>query len=137
MAEKTTIAKMYDDLVNALDGIVERKFIFTGGRPDIKDANLETMSKYIVVELPVAIDDMVFGNHKFHLTTTGVFYLISKSKSKRTFNVNDISDFIEEVTDLFPISGEHFAAVNPVVLMRGMDEFGYQLVTITFDLHSK
>lgn len=137
MAEKTTIAKMYDDLVNALDGIVERKFIFTGGRPDIKDADLETMPKYIVVELPVAIDDMVVGNHKFHLTTTGVFYLISKSKKNRTFNVNTLSDFIEEVTDLFPISGEYFAAVNPVVLMRGMDEFGYQLVTITFDLHSK
>ena len=137
MAEKTTIAKMYDDLVNALNGVVERKFIFTGGRPDIKDADLETMPKYIVVELPVAIDDMVFGNHKFHLTTTGVFYLISKSKKNRTFNVNTLSDFIEEVTDLFPISGEYFAAVNPVVLMRGMDEFGYQLVTITFDLHSK
>ena len=40
MAEKSTIAKMYDDLVKRLDGIVERKFIFSGGRPDIKDADL-------------------------------------------------------------------------------------------------
>ena len=41
MAEKSTIAKMYDDLVNALDGIVERDYIFLGGRPDIKEPELE------------------------------------------------------------------------------------------------
>lgn len=137
MAEKSTIAKMYDDLVNALDGIVERKYIFPGGRPNIKEADLETMKKYVVIELPVGIEDTVFGNSKFHLTTTGVFYLISADKKNRTFNVYALSDFTEEVTDLFPIRGEYIAATNPSVLMRGMDEFGYQIVTITFDIHNK
>lgn len=137
MAEKSTIAKMYDDLVNALDGIVEHDYIFLGGRPDIKEADLETMEKYIVIELPVGIEDMAFGNHKFHLTTAGVFYLISAAKKNRTFKVNTLSDFTEEVTDLFPIRGEYIAATNPVVLMRGMDEFGYQIVTVTFDIHTK
>lgn len=137
MAEKTTIAKMYDDLVNALDGIVERKYIFPGGRPDIKEADLETMKKYIVVELPVSISDMAVGSNKFHLTTKGVFYLLSKSKKNKTFNVNTLSDFTEEVTDRFPIRGEYIAATNPTVLMNGMDEYGYQLVTIAFDVHTK
>ena len=136
MAKQTTIAKMYNDLVNALDGIVERKFIFPQ-RPDIKDADLDAMPKYIVVEIPVAISDMAIGNHKFHLTTTGVFYLISKAKKNMTYNVNSLSDFTEEVTDKFPISGEYIAAVNPVVLATGVDEFGYQIVTITFDIHNK
>ena len=137
MAERTTIAKMYEDLVNALDGIVERSHIFTGGRPDIKEPDLETMKKYIVIELPVGIEDMVVGKHKFHLTTTGVFFLISAAKKNRTFNVNSLSDFTEEVTDLFPIRGDYIAATNPTILLRGMDEFGYQIVTVTFDVHNK
>lgn len=137
MAEKSTITRMYDDLVDALDGIVERKYIFPGGRPDIKDADLDTMPKYIIIELPVSIEDMVVGKNKFHLTTTGVFYLLSKAKKNRTFNVNALSDFTEEVTDKFPISGKYIAATNPAVLMRGMDEYGYQIVTVTFDLHNK
>lgn len=136
MAEKSTIAKMYDDLVNALDGVVERKFIFPGGRPDIKEADLEQMKKYIVIELPVQISDMAVGNKKFHLTTTGVFYLLSVAKKNKTFNVNMLSDFTEEVTDTFPIRGSYITATNPVVLMNGMDEFGYQVVTVTFDIHN-
>jgi hypothetical protein len=137
MAKKSTIAKMYDDLINAFDGIVERKLIFPGGRPDIKEPDLEKMPKYIVVELPVNIEDYAAGNHKFHLTTTGVVYLFSKAKKNRTFNVNSLSDFTDEVTDRFPISGEYIAATNPTVLMSGTDEFGYQLVTVSFDVHTK
>ena len=137
MAEQSTIAKMYNDLVNALDGIVEKNYIFVGGRPDIKEADLETMKKYVVIELPVDIEDMVVGNYKFHLTTTGVFYLISAAKKNRTFNVNTLSDFTEEVTDRFPIRGEYITATNPTVLMRGMDEFGYQIVTVTFNVYNK
>ena len=137
MAKKSTIAKMYDDLINAFDGVVERKLIFPGGRPDIKDAELEKMPKYIVVELPVNIEDYAAGNNKFHLVTTGVVYLFSKAKKNRTFNVNALSDFTEEVTDKFPISGEYIAATNPTVLMSRTDEFGYQLVTVSFDVHTK
>ena len=137
MAEKSTIAKMYNDLVNAMEGIVERNFIFPGGRPDIKEADLERMKKYIVIELPVSISDMAVGNHKFHLTTTGVLYLVSEAKKNRTYNVNALSDFTEEVTDRFPISGEYIAATNPTVLANGVDEYGYQIVTVSFDVHNK
>lgn len=137
MAKKSTIAKIFDDLVNAMDGIVERKFIFTGGRPDIKEADLEKMDRYIVIELPANIDDLAIGNHKFHLTTIGVLYLISKAKKNRTLNVNSLSDFIEEVIDKFPIRGEYIAASNPSPLITGTDEFGYQIATVTFDVHTK
>lgn len=134
---KSTIARMYDDLVNAVDGIVERKYIFTGGRPNIKEADIDTMKKYIVIEIPVNIEDIAVGNHKFHLTTSGVFYLISKAKKNRTYNINALSDFVDEVTDLFPVKGEFIAAVNPIVLATGMDEYGYQIATVTFDIHTK
>ena len=137
MAEKSTIAKMFDDLVDTLEGVVERKYIFLGGRPDIKEADLESMSKYVVVELPVQVSDMAMGNYKFHLTTTGVFYLLSKAKKNKTFNINTLSDFTESVTDLFPIKGSYITATNPTVLANGLDEYGYQLVTVTFDIHNK
>ena len=137
MAKKSTISLMYDDLVNAVDGIVERKLIFMGGRPDIKEADLEKMKKYIVIELPVGISDIAVGKSKFMLTTTGVFFLVSQAKKNRTFNVNTLSDFVEEVTDKFPISGAYITAVNPVVRMTGTDEFGYQIATVTFDVHTK
>ena len=137
MAEKSTIAKMYTDLVNALDGVVEKKCIFIGGRPDIKEAEEDPMKKFVVIELPVTIEDMAAGNHKFHLTTNGVFYLISEAKKNRTYNVNALSDFTEEVTSKFPIRGEYIVASNPTVLMSGMDEYGYQIVTVSFDVHNK
>lgn len=137
MAKKTTtIAKMYDDLITALSGVVEKGCIFPGGRPDVKKANLDTMTKYIVAELPVSIEDVAIGNRKFLLNTTGIFYLFTKAKSNMTFNVNALSDLTEEVTDLFPISGKYIAATNPVVLMRGVDEYGYQIVTVTFNVHT-
>lgn len=137
MAEKSTIAKMFGDLVNGLDGIVEKKNIFLGGRPDIKDASSDPMKKFIVIELPTNIDDIAVGNHKFHLMTEGVMYLISEAKKNRTYNINSISDFTDEVTDRFPICGEYIAATNPSVLLRGVDEYGYQIVTVTFNIHSK
>lgn len=137
MSGKSTISKMYDDLINALDGIVERKLIFPGGRPDIKEADDSSMKKFIVVEIPTGIEDMVVGNHKFHLTTTGIIYLFTKAKKNKTFNVNTLSDFVEEVTDKFPISGKYIAATNPTVLMNGVDEYGYQIVTVTFGIHNK
>lgn len=137
MAEKSTIAKMFGDLVNGLDGIVEKKYIFLGGRPDIKDASSEPMKKFIVIELPTNIDDIAVGDHKFHLMTEGVMYLISEAKKNRTYNINSVSDFAEEVTDRFPIRGKYIAATNPSVLLRGVDEYGYQIVTVTFNIHSK
>lgn len=137
MATTGTIAKMYNDLVNALEGVVSRQYIFVGGRPDIKEASLQTMKKYAVIELPVGISDMAAGYNKFHLTTTGVMYLFTSAKKDRTFNVNTLSAFTEEVLDLFPIGGEYIVASNPTVLMNGTDEYGYQLVTVSFDLHNK
>lgn len=64
-------------------------------------------------------------------------YLISEAKKNRTFNINSISDFTEEVSSRFPICGDYIAAANPSVLLRGIDEYGYQIVTITFDIHTK
>ena len=92
MAEKTTIFKMYDDLKNAVKGVVELKYIFYGRRPDFKQADLDAVDKFIVIELPVGIEDYAAGNNRFHLTTTGVFYLFSKARENKTLKIDFTGD---------------------------------------------
>lgn len=136
MATKSPIAAIYTDLVNALSGVIETKYIFPGGRPKTAEGST-TMNKFIVIELPVSIEDIAAGNKKFVLNTTGVFYLFIKSKANGTLNVNSTSDFLSSVESLFPIVGDYCGASSPRVLMNGADDFGFQLVTITFDLQTK
>jgi len=136
MAKKTTIELIFEDLVNAVTGIIEPKYIFTGGRPDVINSDSQ-VSKFVVITLPVSIEDIAVGNKKFMLTTTGAIDLFLKSKKDSTLNVNSTSEFVEQAAGLFPISGKVIAAANPKVRMRGTDEHGYQFVTITFDLHTK
>ena len=137
MAEKTTIFKMYDDLKNAVKSVVELKYIFYGQRPDFKQADLDALDKFIVIELPVGIDDYAAGNNRFHLTTQGVFYLFSKSRENKTFKIESLSNYTEQIAELFPIKGEYIAATNPNIIIRGTDEYGFQIVTITFNVHTK
>jgi len=136
MAAKNPIAAIYTDLVTALSGIIDPKYIFPGGRPKSADSS-STMNKFIAVELPVGIEDIAAGNKRFVLNTTGVLYLFIKSKANGTLNVNSTSDFIDSVERLFPIRGEYCGASSPTVLMNGVDEYGYQFITITFKLQTK
>lgn len=136
MAAKSPIAAIYTDLVTALSGVIEAKYIFPGGRPKTA-TDPSTMNKFIAIELPVSIEDIAAGNKRFVLSTTGVLYLFYKSKTNGSLNVNATSDFIDSVERLFPIVGEYCGASSPRILMNGADEYGYQLVTITFDLQTK
>lgn len=134
MAKKSALYRIYEDLVNALKGVIETKYIFTD-RPDISDAS--PMKKFAVINLPVSISDYVIGHRKTMLTTSGVLYLFTADTKVGTLDVNLAGDFVDSVVDLFPISGKTIVAVNPTVLMRGSDKQGFQVTTISFDLRSK
>lgn len=136
MAEKTTRAKIFDDLVDAIKSVIEPKYIFLGNRPKIDKDNV-TMDKFAVIELPTRLRDVAVGKRKFLLETTGIFYLLTKSKTNNTLNVNAASDFEDNVLDLFPISGSYIAAVHPVTIMNKVDEYGYQVTSIMFEIHTK
>lgn len=136
MTQRTTIAKIYEDLYNAVSNVESGLSVFLGERPTFSRSG-EPLNKFAVIELPVAIRDIAFGKNKFMLYTTGVIYLFTKAKNDNTLNVNAYSDFAESVVDLFPISGTYCVASNPEVQGRGADGNGYQVVTITFDLHTK
>lgn len=133
---KSTIYNFYNDLVKAVSPIVGNKYTFLKDRPKIVPSE-KPMEKFIVVDLPVSIDDYVIGKSKVHLTTSGVFYLFTQSRANDTLDVNMMGDFIDSVVDLFPISGDTIVASNPVVQMTGSDGKGFQVTTVSFDVHSK
>lgn len=136
MGEMTTIAKFYDDLVNALKTVIDEKYIYPSNRPNVGKSDT-TMDRFVVIDLPDVISDIAIGNRNYLLHTSGIISLFVKSKRDNTLNVNTTSDFIDSVMRLFPVSGTYIAAVNPHLLMRGSDGYGYQVTEISFDLHTK
>ena len=135
MAQVNVIKSIYTDLVLALAQVIEVKHIYLGGRPDAiqKDSKI---GQFVAIELPVAIEDIAHGNRKFVLNTTGVIYVFVKSKKDNTFDINS-TQLVDDIVELFPLNGDVCGAANPNVLMRGNDGYGYQVITITFDLQTK
>lgn len=133
---KSTLYNIYNDLVKAVKPIVGSKYVFLKDRPKTKEGEVP-MEKFVVVDLPVSIDDYVIGGKKTYLTTSGVFYLFTQARSNDTLDVNVMGDLVDNVVNLFPIKGDYVVASNPVVRMTGSDGMGFQVSTISFDLHSR
>lgn len=133
MAEKTTIAKIYTDLVSAFGGIMPDERIFCGGRPNFLEQQYDS---FIVIQLPIEIRDAAIGKHKLLLSTIGVVCLFCKEKKDTTLNVSSMSDMIEEVESLFPIRGAFCSASDPEYVMSGSDGYGYQVTQMSFKLHT-
>ena len=131
-----TIAKLYSDLVSALATVVDRECIFLGNRPRFSKEDAK-FGRFVVIDIPDAVRDVAIGKHKLMLHTMGILSLFDKSKNDDTLRVNSMSDFIDAVTDLFPISGEYCVAANPIPLINGSDGYGYQVAEISFNLHTK
>lgn len=136
MAKKSVLYNIYADLTNAMKTVVGAKAIFLKDRPNISDADIQ-MPKFVVIDLPVDIEDYVIGMKKTILNTSGVFYLFTQSRSNGTLDVNSAGELADSVIGLFPIVGECCTAANPVLRMRGSDGQGFQVTTITFDLQTK
>ena len=136
MEKKSTLYNIYNDLVSAVKPIVGAKYVFLKDRPKTNDGNVP-MDKFIVVDLPLRIDDYVIGNKKTYLTTSAVFYLFTQARKNDTLDINAMGGLVDSIVDLFPISGTYVVASNPVVRMTGSDGMGFQVTTVTFDLHCK
>jgi hypothetical protein len=127
---------IYTDIIDKVKTVVDSKYIFLETRPD-NISNQSAMSKFVVVSLPTAIRDVAAGNHKLLLNTRGLLSLFVRSKSNNTLNVHASSSFEDAVMSLFPISGDKYASVNPVPMMRGSDKNGFHVTEISFEIHSK
>lgn len=133
---KSTLYNMYSDLVNAVKPIVSSKYVFLKDRPKFENGELP-MKRFIVIDLPVTIDDYVIGNNRTYLTTKGVFYLFVQGRSNETLDLNAMGELVDAVTSLFPIRGDYVVASNAEVRMSGSDGLGFQVTTVSFDVHSR
>ena len=128
---KPLLYNIYQDLVTAAKGIGEGVFL---DRPKSGDKDL---AKFVVVNVPTTIHNRVKGNLGVMAGCFGLYSVFCKAKTNATLNIGAQSDMVQSILDLFPINGEHISAVEPTVLMRGEDGYGYQVTQISFKIRTK
>lgn len=132
MANKTATFQMFKSATTMLDGC--------GLRTYLMDRPKETPSKmasFAVVDFPVAVGRPYAGNDDFRFVTTGVIYVFCRAKNDGTPNIDAQTALVRKVTDCFPYKDDVCEFVNPSVLLRGADEYGFQVTTVTFTIRTR
>lgn len=130
MAEKAFIYRIYDDLVAAVETVKVPVFL---ERPK---ALKSEVTQFVVITLPAQIYGTAKGGLGFRSASNGMVSVYCKAKTDGTININAQSSLVQQVLDVFPISGETVEASNPSILISGADGFGYQVTQITFKLRT-
>ena len=131
MTGKPLIYLIYDDLVEAVNGIGKKTFL------DRPKNTSEELSDFIVIYLPTELRGRLKGNADVTSDCYGTFSVYCKAKTDRTLNIGVQSALTQKVLDVFPINGKHLTASRPTVLMQGEDGYGYQVTQISFKLRTK
>ena len=131
MAKKALIYLIYNDLVSAVKGIASKTSI---GRPEPIGSDVASL---IVIDIPTEIRSRIKGSYDMSVDCYATFDIFCKSKSDRTLNIGSQSNLTQKVLDVFPINGKAVIASNPTVLLKGFDETGYQVTSISFKLRTK
>ena len=131
MAEKALIYLIYNDLVSAVKGIASKTSL---GRPEPIGSDVASL---IVIDIPTEIRSRIKGSYDMSVDCYATFDVFCKSKSDRTLNIGSQSNLTQKVLDVFPINGKTVIASNPTVLLKGFDETGYQVTSISFKLRTK
>lgn len=131
MANDTFLYKIFNDLVNAAKKTGKPVYL---ERP--KSIGSE-VAQFVVITLPAQIYGMVKGGLGFRSGSNGLISVFCKAKTDGTMNVNAQSNLVQQVLDLFPITGDVVEASNPAILMQGNDGYGYQVTQISFKLRTK
>lgn len=131
MANDTFLYKIFNDLVNAANKTGKPVYL---ERP--KSIGSE-VAQFVVITLPAQIYGMVKGGLGFRSGSNGLISVFCKAKTDGTMNVNAQSNLVQQVLDLFPITGDVVEASNPAILMQGNDGYGYQVTQISFKLRTK
>ena len=131
MAKKALIYLIYNDLVSAVKGIASKTSL---GRPEPIGSDVASL---IVIDIPTEIRSRIKGSYDMSVDCYATFDIFCKSKSDRTLNIGSQSNLTQKVLDVFPINGKAVIASNPTVLLKGFDETGYQVTSISFKLRTK
>lgn len=132
MANTTATYQMFNSAATMLGGC--------GLKVYLMDRPKETPSKttsFAVVDFPVSVVRPYIGNDDFRFATTGVIYIFCRARNDGTPNIDAQTALVRKVTDCFPYKDVTCEFVNPSVLMRGADEYGFQVTTVTFAVRTR
>lgn len=127
------IYNIFKEIVSALNGAGFKK-VFLSNRPSMVD---KAVDSFVVVELPDEIQNTVKGDDEFMCKTTGVIYIFRREKTDGTPNIKDQLDLVQSAYRIFPINSTHTVCTNPSRRLKGSDNNGFQVTTITFDIRTK
>lgn len=95
------------------------------------------LASFAVIDLPIDIRRPFVGNDDYRFNTKGVIYLFCRAKNDGTPNIDAQTATLRKITDCFPYKDDICECVNPTVLMRGADEYGFQMTTVTFTIRTR
>lgn len=136
MEKKSTLQCVFEEAVDALSSIIDRNRIFLMKRPTVTNGS-KPMDKFVVVSLPINFEDYVIGDKKTLLESAGIIYLFTLGRKNGSLDLNKTGEFADDVMSLFPLKGKYIVCTKPVLQLKGEDDNGYQVVTITFDLRCR
>lgn len=131
MANTTATYQMFNSVVNMLKDCKVKTYL--SERP--KEAG--KAESFAVVDFPVSVRRPFVGNDDFRYRTQGVIYIFSRSKNDGTPNIDKQTSLVRKVFEKFPHKDDVCECVNPTVLLRGADEYGFQVTTITFTVRTR
>ena len=123
---------MLNSVVSMLKGLGITAYILD--RPKETPAKMDV---FAVVDLPIAVSRPYVGNDDFRYTTSCVIYLFVRAKNDGTPNIDKQTASVRKVCESFPYKDNICECVNPVIRLRGLDNYGFQFTTITFTLRTK
>ena len=111
-----------------------------GVKTYLMDRPKETPAKstaFAVVDFPTAIARPFAGYDDFRYRSKGVIYIFCRAKNDGTPNIDAQTALVRKITDCFPYKDTICELVDPIVLLRGADEYGFQITTITFTIRTR
>ncbi len=121
-----------DTVINAVKGLGIKAYPLN--RPK---STMDREDMFAVVSIPTPIRRPVHGNDDYRYVTTGIIYAFCRAHTDGTPTIDRQTRLVRQITELFPINGEHVKGINPEVLHRGLDEYNFQVSAITFDIRSE
>lgn len=127
------IKELYQGLWNTVDGICDKRYL--KDRPKSVLVN-ERPDSYIVISMPYAIYNNEIGDSGVYndFTTTVQIEIFVRDKvspkNPNEFNVLSMSDKVDKVMKLFPITTERFTVTRPRVTMQDGDGDGFSVTII-------